>query len=298
MRFILRTLGKEADVSRGDSRPPRNMTHLPGYADIIDKSLSEMDLSVYDLFISLDSSNESRNSTKEGFSLPKDLRVITIDHHGTNTLFGAINLVVPEYPATAQVLFELVQIWGVPLNRDIAANLFVGLYTDTGGFRYGYTTVHSYQIAAVLVEQVPDFVGVLFGLLNSETPGRMLFRGLALSSVQLLADGHVALATVSKETLTARGISAEDTQGFSIASALVVVEGWDITVSLVESDAGVIRVSMRTRDMKRYDLGIVARALNSGGHPGAMGATVPGTIESVTQTVLTALRESYPDLHL
>lgn len=59
-----------------------------------------------------------------------------LDHHQTNPRFTRFNCVWSELPATAQLLPLLFSFLGVKISAEIAAPLYVGLYTDTGGFRF------------------------------------------------------------------------------------------------------------------------------------------------------------------
>ncbi len=271
MKFILESLGISADVARGDSPLPAQLSILPGYSSILDKAVHECDFSLYDTFLALDSSNFAYITQKKDFSFPSHITVLVIDHHKSNTRYGSLNLIADEYPATAQIIYDLTTLWGVPITHDIALNLFIGIYTDTGGLRYPRTTGDTYRATATLVDAAPDFLDVLRMVYNSETPGSMRFRGLGLSSLETFCDGRAVLSSVSHEALTQEGIALSDTQKFSIASILVAVEGWDICASLVEGSPSVVRVSLRSRDPKRFDVSLITSALGGGGHAAAAG---------------------------
>jgi phosphoesterase RecJ-like protein len=94
----------------------------------------------YDLVISLDCGDESRMG-KTYATLPEPRPpVINIDHHVTNTRFGAIQLVDPTAVSTTEILYDLFRQLNVPITTDIAASLLTGLVTDTLGFRTVGTT--------------------------------------------------------------------------------------------------------------------------------------------------------------
>ena len=61
---------------------------------------------------------------------------IVLDHHASNTGFGAIHLVDPTAAATSVVAEGLLDRLGVPLDPEIAECLYVALVTDTGSFRF------------------------------------------------------------------------------------------------------------------------------------------------------------------
>ena len=76
---------------------------------------------------------------------------INIDHHPSNPGYGDIVYIDPTAPATGQILFELIKSQSLPIDREIAENLYVAISTDTGSFQYPNTTTRTFEIAAELV---------------------------------------------------------------------------------------------------------------------------------------------------
>src|SRR5690606_11823042 len=67
-------------------------------------------------------------------------QVVVLDHHPDNQHFGDLNLVDETVAATAVLVRQLAAELDWPLTRDVALDLYVGLVTDTGRFRYPNTT--------------------------------------------------------------------------------------------------------------------------------------------------------------
>ena len=107
-----------------------------------------------DAFVVLDTSTRERVGKKTlGWEKPVD---VVIDHHVSNPGFGFLNLIVPEIPATAGVLFRLFELGGWKVSPATATCLYAGLSTDTGSFRYRGTDAQTLRIAASLVELGAD----------------------------------------------------------------------------------------------------------------------------------------------
>ena len=105
-------------------------------------------------FVVLDTSTRERVGKKTaGWKNPVD---VVIDHHISNPGYGTLNLIVPEIPATAGVLFRLFEMAGWKISPATATCLYTGLSTDTGSFRYRGTDAQTLRIAASLVEFVAD----------------------------------------------------------------------------------------------------------------------------------------------
>ena len=65
--------------------------------------------------------------------------LIVLDHHASNVGFGSVRLVDPAAAATAVLARELIARLGIELTRDIALDLYAGLVTDTGSFKFSTT---------------------------------------------------------------------------------------------------------------------------------------------------------------
>ena len=293
MYHALQGLDKRVTVIKGDSPLPKFLSFLPGYEAIVAKNYLEIDPTAFDLFLILDISQPNRITMLNKVKFPPTLKTVLIDHHITAQHFAEINLIAPEYPATAQIIYDLFFLWGIKLTPAIAVCLFMGLYSDTGGFKYQGTTKDTFLAVASLAELVPNFPSLVFQMENNNSPGQLAYTGLALSSIELVANDQVALVALSQAQLVAHDIHYEDIQSISIANSLKSVTGWEIGATLVESTPGVVRASFRTRDLKRFDVSLLATALGGGGHPAAAGAVLKMTCVEARALVLKKLSEIY-----
>ena len=102
--------------------------------------------------ISFDAASEGRlGELVAGADAPRRTWIV-LDHHVSNTGFGALRLVDPDAAATAVVAARLLDRLGRRRStRDIATCLYVGLATDTGSFKFDATTPEVLALAARLV---------------------------------------------------------------------------------------------------------------------------------------------------
>ncbi len=289
-------MGKKATLIKGDSNKPDYLKSLPGYDLITEKNFFETDLNEFDLFLILDSGSLNQISKLGEVVFPANLKTIVIDHHKSNTGYGDINLIDPTYPATCQMVYELFKMWNVPITPDMAICLFTGIYTDTGGFRYKPASVTTFEAATELVRLAPNFTDILFAMGNNNTRGRLLLEGILLSSIETFFNDSVAFASISHITFKEKGITEFDASGMDVASTLKSVVGWNVGASLIEREEGIVKVSFRTRDVNLYDVSKVATELGGGGHAGAAGAQILGTLAEAKARILTALGHCFPIL--
>ncbi len=293
MKFALEQMGKKATVIKGDSEFPLGFEHFPGATDIVHKNFFEVDLSAFDLFIVLDSADSHRISMRGDVVFPKGLSTIAIDHHKTNPNFCDINLVDSDAPATGQILFELFKEWGVELTREIASNLFIGIYTDTGGFKYNSTSVRTFEIATELVKHIPDHSSLIFEMENSNHPGFITFQGLAFSNVKLYLKGNMAVSSVSFDQIKEKNIDLTEVHSSEVSPFLRSVIGWNIGVAMIEVEPLHVKVSFRTRDHVKFDVAKLAAELGGGGHVSAAGATLKMSLDEAVKKVVETASKMY-----
>lgn len=295
MKQALMQLGKEATVISGDSHPPKLFSMLPGFEAIKDQTFLDTDLSKFDLFIAMDTSNTDQVTKKGEVRFPDRLKVLVIDHHKSNTNYGTINIVDPSSPANCQLLFEIFEKWGIEMTPEIAICLLVGIYTDSR-FRYEGTTDKTFDISAKLTKIYPGFHKVFFELENNQTPERIYLLGIALSNIEHYFDDKVAIAVVTQSQLKEKNIAKEDIENNEISNVLRSVTGWEVDISLIETESDIFNASFRTRNADTYDVSKIAVALGGGGHKAAAGARIEGPLEEAKQKLLETLKQVYPDL--
>lgn len=294
--LMLKNLHKDAVLIYGDSKKKQQYTFIPGFEEVLEKSFLETNLESFDLFIACDSAGLEQLSQLTKIVFPPHLSVINIDHHPTNTKYGRINLIEPDAPACAQIVYELLQEWQTEITPEIAINLFLGIYADTGGFKYPKTSPETFLAASKLSVICPNFADYIFTLENSYEPEQIKFLGLALSSVENYFQGKVAVASISLKALQKTGIQAKHTEKMEIANILKSAVGWEIGISLVEVDKNKCNLSLRTRNCQKYDLSKLATALGGGGHSAAAGSTIYLPLSEAKKLLLKKIGETFPEL--
>jgi phosphoesterase RecJ-like protein len=293
MKYALEQLGKKVTIIQGDSEIPQAFMHFPGVGGIEKKSFSEVDLTKFDLFIIQDSGSPEMISRKNKPTFPLPIRTIVIDHHDSNKAYADINLIDAPAPSVTYILYKLFQEWNIKITPEIAANLFIGLYTDTGGFKYSVTGGNALTMAAELAHVFPAYPKLVFEMENSHEKEEIYVQAIALHSIQTFHNDHLAVSAVSKKSLDEKGVSAEALSQGYIASILKSVIGWDVAVCMVEVEAGTIKMSFRTRDAEKYDVSKLAVALGGGGHKGAAGAVLTMPLSEAVEKVVETTKKLY-----
>ncbi|HPT65863.1 MAG TPA: bifunctional oligoribonuclease/PAP phosphatase NrnA [Candidatus Woesebacteria bacterium] len=294
---VLSKMGKNVTILAGDSEYPKNLKSLPGSNKVLSKNFFQIDQNNYDLFIIVDISDKKQISRQGNVVISKKLKTIIIDHHPTNSKFANINLVDDKAPAACQVLYNIFKTNKVKITKNIAACLFIGLYADTGGFKYFNTNYKTYLIASELTKIYPNFNKLIFDLENSDQPDRLKFLSLILGSIDTFLSEKVAIASIDFETIKNNNISNDVINGSDIANTIKSVVGWEIGISLIEVQPNLIKVSFRTRDPEKYNLTKISVALGGGGHQSAAGATLNNmSLTQAKELIVAKICQVYPKI--
>ncbi len=78
--------------------------------------------------------------------------LINIDHHISNTGFGAVNIVDTGASATGEIVCRIMTSLDVRISPDVATNLYAAIVTDTGSFQYQNATARCHLVASLLLD--------------------------------------------------------------------------------------------------------------------------------------------------
>ena len=240
-----------------------------------------------DLILVLDISDLSRLGNLAEAVRTRNVPVACIDHHvSPGTLPEGARLVDPGASATAELVYDLAAHAGWPIETEAARALYVGLMTDTGGFRFGNTTPRVLRLAASLLE-----AGVhperLYEQVYATAPvGRIRLTAEVLDTLQVEPDLGLSWVTVPAGALERHGASADDLYG--LVEFARSVQGTRLALLFRTLANGKVKVSFRS--VGDFDVSDFAHQFGGGGHAKASGASVDGSLEDVRQKVLAAAR--------
>lgn len=209
--------------------------------------------------------------------------VINIDHHVTNTGTGSINLIRPQAAAAGEILYEIVDAAGVPLDRHAATLLFAAIMADTGSFRFGNTTSEVFAVASRLVKAgaEPDIISREIYDTRSWSYVRLLAR--SLETLGRSEDGRVAWISLTNQMLREERARRDETEG--LIQYPRMIDGVEVAIIFRELDeSDDVRVSFRSRE--RVDVSALAQEFGGGGHERAAGCTVRGPLKAAQDRVI------------
>ncbi|HDN78943.1 MAG TPA: bifunctional oligoribonuclease/PAP phosphatase NrnA [Chloroflexi bacterium] len=278
--LALEKMGKKVTMAC-ENPVPRRFLYLPGSDRVVPYPMGS-----FEIVVALDASDLRRLGKAYSPELYGELPLINIDHHVTNPGFGTLNWVDPEAAATAQIVLELVEGMGAPLEPDVATCLLNGIVTDTRGFRTVNTTPQTLEAALKLQRAGANLVEVMENVFDRRPLGVLRLWAHILSQAQL--EDRIIWAEKPRSLLEKFGLNDEGNYG--LTNFMVGVEEADVAVIFSEKPGGEIDVSMRS--VPGVDVSKVAAKLGGGGHPQAAGCRLKGTFQEVREKVLKELRKA------
>jgi phosphoesterase RecJ-like protein len=240
--------------------------------------VQEINIKDFDLFISVDASSQEQTGFKEKYpSIFKKTNFINIDHHATNKMFGAINLVMPNSASTTLIIFNLFKEWEAKIGSDIATCILLGLYSDTGSFMHSNAEAETFSAAAELMTLGAKQQLIIKKLYKSQSIGKLRLLGKILCEAQMTKK-NIIVSAIKDEDFAETNTSQSDLTG--IIDYINMAKGNKIAALLSEDGKGNVKGSLRTKS-NDLNMSEIAETLGGGGHKKASGFTIKGHLRKV-----------------
>ncbi len=282
---LLRARGLHPVIANPTGVPDRFSFMLPAGADASDHAAKE--IARADVIVVLDISDLGRLGDLATAVRERGVPVVCIDHHvSQGTLPAGPRLVAPQATATAELVFDLATELGWELSTDAARALYVGLLTDTGGFRFSNTTARALRVAAALLEHGVDPESIYEAVYSSAPEGRVRLLGDVLQTLVVEPERGLAWVTVPPGALERFGATPDDLDG--IVEHARSIAGVRLALLFRQIANGRIKVSFRS--LGDVDSAALAQVFGGGGHHKAAGASLEGSMGEAQTMVLESAR--------
>ena len=258
---------------------------MPG-SEKLSNDLSEVDR--FDAAIAVDCGDRYRLGNKMAEILTIH-PFIVVDHHAGHKDFGDISWVEADRSSTAEMVFDLAMDLGVDVSYNAAFCLYTAIVSDSGSFRYESTSAYTFQIAAQLLNLGVMPSEVAGKLYDNFSENRLRLLEKVLGTLELHAEGKIAVITANNAMFEATGAQREDTEEFiNLPRALRSVK---VAAFLKETSDGYVKVSLRAKG--ECDVSRVAMKYGGGGHRNAAGYRIKDkALAEVSDELLQELKRS------
>lgn len=269
--IIVEHLGGAATPVCADPVPP--LYHfLPGMERF--RTAPERDIE-YDLIAVSDCGDLERIGAvlDQSAALFSKVPIVNIDHHKSNTGFGAVDWIDADAAATCEMVTLLAARLDVPLDIGdgmLASALMSGVVIDTANFQHPNTTPRTLRVASELRAAGAPLSDIARRLYRTKPNAQLQLFGRVLGRLESDVDGRLVWSTIEPDDMEATGSPPAYSEG--LIDLLAQSETADVAI-LFKDLGSITRISVRTRDG-----GVDATALTStfggGGHARAAGATI------------------------
>ena len=265
---ILGDMGKEPVMYCGID-VPSYLHYLPGWDRVSNDIPHKFDLSIVvdtnadSLFTAMDKSGQKPwMGTKP---------CIVIDHHATEGDLSFASIVCnPVAVATGEVIYELAQQLGWPVNADAADMLAVAIMADSLGLSTEATTARSIHIIGELVEK-----GVSIAKLDNQrralmrkSPELVKYKGELLQRIEYHDDQKIAVITIPYEEI--QKYSPLYNPPMLVIDDMRMTENTELAIAFKTYNDGKVTAKIRS-NYGHPMAGKLAEAFGGGGHAYASG---------------------------
>ena len=209
---LMQEEGKDVTVVL-EELPPPNLLFLCDRFVLSDDA--RLDGAVFDMAVAMDCGDDKRLGKRKGL-FDRAGQTVCIDHHMTNQGFAQINVIEGQASSTSELICDLYKEYErKPLLRA-AEQLYAGLSTDTGSFRFSNTTEKALSYAALMVRRGISVADVCGTIWETASPAALKLKARALNALTIYGDRQdIAGIVLTQKDFEETGATDFDTEGFA-----------------------------------------------------------------------------------
>jgi nanoRNase/pAp phosphatase (c-di-AMP/oligoRNAs hydrolase) len=201
------------------------------------------------------------------------LAKMVIDHHVGNNITGTDFVIVDSsYSSTSQMIYELASDKVSP-SKDYLEAIYIGMYADTGGFKYNVSPrVH--EACAEIMSRV-DVSEKLKKYTQSTTPDDIVILSIATTNLKSFVVQGIRfyITTISQDDIVGK-LQNPNLWSSNIATRVLSdLNDVDVLCVASEKESGVWRIRFRSF-IEGSHARILAESFSGGGHNKAAGGVI------------------------
>lgn len=275
LSFFLKSLGHSTTVIMPNDFPDF-LKWLPGCEEIIsyekEVQKSTKIFKSADLIFTLDFNSLDRVGGELQTILENaTAKFVMIDHHQQPAEYAVATYSDVKMSSTSEMVYHFMDTLGETskLSKEIAINLYTGIMTDTGSFRFASSSPTTHRVAAKLIEAGAESAIINQNVYDTNSPDRMKLLGVALNNLVILPELHTAYITMTQKELDDNNFKKGDTEGF-VNYALSVKDVVFAVIFIENKQENIVKISLRSKgDFSVNDF--ARNHYSGGGHINAAG---------------------------
>lgn len=219
---------------------------------------------------------------------------IMIDHHQSPDDYAVLTYSDTAMGSTCEMVYHFIAALGETnsISEAMATNMYTGIMTDTGSFRFASTTATTHKVVAHLMDAGVKHNVIHEKVYDSSSPERLKLLGIALNNMQIFPAYNTAFISLSQKELDGNKFQKGDTEGF-VNYALSVKGIVFAAIFIEDRKNNIVKISLRSKG--DFNVNLVSREhFHGGGHNNAAGGK---SDESLAETIryFISILPSYKD---
>lgn len=214
---------------------------------------------------------------------------VMIDHHQQPDDYASIQYSDVRVCSTSQMVYHTIDSLDdlKCINNKIATQLYTGIMTDTGSFKYPSTTATTHKVIAKLIECGANNAQIHQNVYDTNSEDRLKLLGVALNNLKVLSEYRTAFITLSQEELDLHHFKKGDTEGF-VNYALSIKNIIFAAIFIESKQENIIKISLRSKGL--FSVNEFSRLhFKGGGHTNAAGGKSTLSLEETSNKFINIL---------
>lgn len=256
--------------------------------------LAIFDFNPYDVLVTVDCPAVYHlSSNRAEINFPSHTKVINIDHHFSNTLFGNLNYVYHK-SSTCRLLFDILFANNVDIDVKIGTYLMKGLLTDSGILQYDEVDQGDFDMVSYLMKVGVKYKDIVWDLTNNQSSDSIKFMRFIYDHMVINYEERYAHLAYLNSDLESEGIDSENVaiNASDVMRKMSMVD-YVFSIRNDKNINGKWWIGFRSR-LKDLDVSKYAAQLGGGGHRMAAGATLENieTLEEAVDKVKESIKKA------
>ncbi|MDD5195246.1 MAG: DHHA1 domain-containing protein [Candidatus Omnitrophica bacterium] len=262
----LETLGKRVYMLSSDGVPLR-YRYLPGAGRILRKTDKRCDIA-----ISVDCGRKEMLAGAYS-AFEKARCIIEIDHHAFRVPFGDLFIIDIHAACVGEIIYKLLKLLGVTVNKNIAENILTSVIVETNSFRLPKVRPFTFEVCSRLIEAGADFYSLVDRVFWSQSRQAAVLSGSCLARCKFMENGKIAWSIARRADM--EKVSGRDADVDTVADTIRSIKGVEIAILFREKNKRRLRVSLRSKG--RINIAKLAERYGGGGHFDVAGCLINNT---------------------
>ena len=206
---------------------------------------------------------------------------ICIDHHDVESCdFANMFYLNKKASSCTEIIYDLLDNMNIHIDKKIANLIYIGIYSDTGGFKYSNTNSNLFGIMYEIFDKIENFSDLNHKLSGSFTKEFIKFKSEVANNFEYY--DNICISFITLDIMKKFNIKYSDLND-SIYQVPLQIIGIDLAIIIKQKEENLFKISARSKNnSKALEF---CKIFDGGGHPDAAGFELVGDLNYVKDRI-------------